>query len=197
MPMSKQHSHTREQWLSSAVSSLRPLFDNHTSLTLPDTIHVSVGFPSTRALSNSRRRIGECWSCDASKDGNPHVFVSPLIADGSIVLEVLTHELVHAAGIHGHRSDFRKVAIAVGLEGKMTATVAGDELKARLNVILGKLGPYPHSVLSANGRPTKKQSTRLLKCECSKCSMIIRVTSKYINDPGLPVCRCGGMFGVA
>lgn len=183
----------REPWLQSAISRLRPAYAK-VGLTLPATIHVSVGFPSTRALSSSKRRIGECWMSAASRDGNPHIFISPLIETGTEALACLVHELIHASGIKNHRADFARPATLLGLTGKMASTVAGPELTERLNALLSKLGPYPHAPISTLDRPTKKQSTRLLKATCGECDCIIRLTAKVVDDPGLPTCACGGQF---
>lgn len=190
------HLPNREQWLQSAIRYLRRTFSAQTNLTLPPTVHVSVGFPSTRALSSSKRRIGECWHAQASSDGHPHVFISPLLHDGVEVLSTLVHELIHAAGIKSRKANFKTPAIALGLVGKMTATTPGPELTESLKQLLTKLGGYPHSGLTASDRPTKKQTTRLLKAACSNddCGAIIRLTQKVIDTPGLPICACGGEF---
>lgn len=185
---------TREQWLQSAIGCLRPAVVK-VGLNLPSTVHASVGFPSTRALSARKQRIGECWRAESSADGMPHVFISPLLSDSIRVLDVLVHELIHASGIHGHKADFKRPAISLGLTGKMTATVAGPELTECLNGLILRLGPYPHQVITALGRPTKKQTTRLLKAECI-CGAIIRVTKKLCDDPGLPTCACGELFEI-
>lgn len=87
---------TREQWLQSAISDLRPDI-KHAGLILPRIVHVSIGFPSTRALVSSRRRIGECWQGEASRDGNPHIYISPVIESATEVLGALIHELIRAA----------------------------------------------------------------------------------------------------
>lgn len=184
---------TRERWLQRAVKTLRPFVLSTGQLTLPDNIHMSVGFPSTRALSRKRPRIGECWRAEASADGFPHVFVTPLMSDGVDVLSCLIHELIHASGVYDHKAGFHRPAMALGLTGKMTSTVAGPELTERLNAVVAKLGPYPHSLLSAAVRPVKKQTTRLLKAEC-ECGAIIRLSAKVVDDPGLPTCACGGDF---
>lgn len=184
---------TREQWLQSAISRLRLAY-THIGLTLPPTIHVSVGFPSSRALSARKRVLGECWHPQASKDNCSQIYLSPLIPDGVSLLAALIHELIHACGISGHREDFGKPARLLGLTGKMTCTVPGPELTERLNALITKIGPCPHPALSASDRPTKKQSTRLLKAVCDECECIIRLSAKVVDDPGLPTCACGGQF---
>jgi hypothetical protein len=159
---------------------------------VPAALHVSIGFPSTRAL---RRRIGECWPPEASRDGIAHLFVSPLLGDDLPVLATLVHELVHAAvGTRArHGAPFRRLAVALGLTGRMTATVAGPTLEAQLRDLAASLGPFPHAglVASAAGRP--KQSTRLLKLSCPTCGYTIPATARWVAV-GLPVCPCGDML---
>lgn len=185
---------TREEWLTRALDEFRQWFRAR-SLTLPEKIRVSVGFPSTRALSNRNRAVGQCWS-DSSKDGAVEIFVSPVLGDAARALDVLIHELCHAvAPKAGHKGDFRKAAKKMGLAGKMTATVASPELAARLNALLPSLGDYPHAELAPISG-LKKQSTRLQKAVCAGCGYTIRVTQKWI-DFGLPTCTpCGCLFEI-
>lgn len=193
----KQHFkyETREEWLRAAIAAVRPIF---TDTTLPAIVHVSCGFPSVRALSNRNRSIGECWYRDASSDGNHHIFISPTISHDEPVkvLETLVHELVHAAVGHecGHKGAFKQTAQAVGLEGRMTATHAGQRLLDQLTPIAKALGPYPHATLNPLKRPTKKQGTRMLKLECAKDGYIVRTTRKWMEEMGAPTCPCGRVF---
>ena len=158
---------TRESWLNALVSAFRPLFAAQDT-PLPDKIHVSVGFPSKGALSKKKRRIGECWATSVSADGNHHVFIHPML-DTADVAHVMLHECVHAgAGLKaGHRGPFKRLATALGLTGKMTATVPGDALKAQLLAITSALGPYPHAVLDPASLPDRKAGRMLLMiCRC-------------------------------
>lgn len=182
---------TREAWLNQAAQELKPLYQEH-KYAVPDNLHISCGFPSRSALSGKKQRIGECWSDEASDTKQFEIFISPVLADSVKVLDVLAHELVHA--IVGHKAKhgaiFRKCAQAIGLEGKMTSTHAGDALKAKLEAIAAKLGAYPHGALHAMTNGKDKQSTRLLKCECPKCGYTVRVTKKWL-DVGEPLCASG------
>src|SRR5580658_7741330 len=109
---------TREAWLERLMERFRPVFAE-AGAPLPAKVRVSVGFPSKRALSRTNRVIGECWSKASSKDGTPHVFVSPLLEEKDAG-HVLVHELVHAAVGHeaGHKGEFVRVMKHVGLAGK-------------------------------------------------------------------------------
>jgi hypothetical protein len=113
--------------------------------------------------------------------------------DAVKVLSTLMHELIHAWDDckNGHKGEFRRLAVALGLTGKMTATVPGDDLTIRLQDVAGKLGPYPHSALNVNALG-RKQATRQLKVHAPECcGMIVRVTRKWLDDVGYPSCPCG------
>lgn len=183
----------RETWLNKAITALRPTFKAQ-GQTIPANIRVTCGWPSKSAGRSSKRRIGECWADTASKDGTIEIIVSMVLDDPIQVLDVLTHELVHAVvGLDcGHKGPFRKLALAVGLTGKMTATVAGDELRATLETISAKLGDYPHATIDFSNR--KKQSTRMIKAQCidSDCGMIFRASAKWLEVNGsfdCPICH--------
>lgn len=186
---------TREAWLNAAVDKLRgPL--SQVGATVPDQIMASVGF----GARNVRKTLGVCFPT-AAGDGIPHVFISPTLTDPVTVLAVLTHELIHAADDckSKHGGAFRKWATAVGLEGKMTATVPGDALRNMLTEMAAELGEYPHKELKL-GSKASKQTTRLLKAVCpdfacpladeSGKTYTIRLTAKWATL-GMPTCPCG------
>ena len=182
----------REDWLQQMIDLLRPDFEQ-IGAPLPEKIRVSCGFPSKSALANKARRIGECWGVESSEDKSFQVFISPLLKESIEVTATLVHELVHTAvGIDcKHRGPFRRVAKAIGLEGKMTATVAGEALQTRLKELIEQLGDYPHARLVASNRP-KTQTTRMLKVTCQQCGCVVRMTRKWLDEAGLPTCGCGG-----
>lgn len=181
----------REQWLNAALEKMRPIFAEKANATIPHDARVSVGFPGG---GSARKRIGECWTRKQSRDNVNEIFISPVLSDPIRMLDVLAHEAIHAVDdcASGHGQAFKRVAVAIGLTGKMTATVAGDELKAELASIVATLPPLTHGALDLSGR--KKQPTRLLKLECDGCGMIVRTTSKWLDTVGAPDCACGGHF---
>lgn len=183
----------REKWLTKLTDKMRPLFQEN-GATIPEKIRLTCGWPSKKAFSQKSRTIGECW-LRGSADGTIEVFISPCVSDSAHVGAILAHELVHAAGNTGHRGNFRKVATAIGLEGKMTATRAGPKLLDRLNALTKDLGEYPHAVLDKSMSPHKKNGTRMIKLTCAGCGYIVRTTQKWI-DTGLPVCPCGNEMEV-
>lgn len=175
----------REAWLLAATENLRScLFKQH-GAEVPN-VRVSVGFPGGRS---PKKAIGQYWPSQACIDATASVFVSPVLHEPLRALDVLVHELVHA--VHpeaGHKGPFAKLAKAIGLTGKMTATVAGPELELRLNALASELGPYPHAGINLSDR--KKQTTRLNKAECSACGYTCRVTKKWLELVGPPLCPC-------
>lgn len=182
---------TREEWLNSALNALRPWFKDRAGATIPNDARVSVGFPGG---GSARKRIGECWARKMSKDGVNEIFISPVLQDPVRMLDVLAHEAVHAVDdcVSGHKGEFKRVAKAIGLEGKMTATKAGEELQTELARVIALLPPLTHGALDLSTR--KKQPTRLVKLECDGCGMILRTTAKWLEQTGEPNCACGGHF---
>lgn len=189
---------TRENWLNAFVAATRPRFAE-IGAPLPDKVRVSIGFTSTGARS---KRIGECWHDAASADGHFEIFLKPTIETDARMADILTHELCHAAaGIDaGHGPQFKKVAVAMGLKGKMTSTIASSEWYAWALPVLKELGPMPYAVITDGqhtGKP--KQKTNLLKVECPECGWLARVTAKHIlphDHLDCPVPDCGGELSV-
>ncbi len=182
----------REHWLTEAVACLeREVFGNYS---IPSNLRVSCGLPSKGAFSTKKRTVGQCWDAEATIDKHFEIYISPVLSDPLKVLATLVHEIVHAvAGIKAkHRGAFKKIAKDVGLEGKMTATVAGERLTKTLMHVAEELGVYPMGALHSNEQE-KKQSTRMIKLECTSCGYIVRTTKKWI-ELGLPVCQCGTQF---
>lgn len=179
---------TREDWLNEAVALLCPWFKDNGGYRVPGNLKVTCGFPSRLALSSKRQRIGECWADSASEGKTFEIFISPVLSDPARVLDTLAHEIVHAVvGLDaGHKGPFKKCATDIGLEGRMTSTVAGQRLGAHLRDIAKKLATYPHTRLNVSNR-TKKGGTRLVKCECPKCGYVARVTRVWL-EVGAPIC---------
>jgi hypothetical protein len=176
----------REDWLHSAAEELRPVFAGH-GFPLPDKIRFTCGFP---AGSRGGKRIGEHWSPSASDDQTHEILISPVLDEAIRVLDVLAHELCHAATLgDGHGKRFGKIARLIGLEGKLTATTGGEQFKRDMTNILQGLGAYPHAKINLSDR--KKAATRLLKACCPDCGYTIRVTKKWA-DLGLPICPIDG-----
>jgi hypothetical protein len=186
---------TREQWLNAAAGEIlarfSPEFDAHfgaEGLKHLENLHVSTGFPSRGGLT---KVIGECWASRAAEDEvTHHIFINPRLTDIVKVVATLAHEMIHAAddGEHHHKGPFVRCARALGLEGKATATEAGEEFAEWARGIDAKIGSYPHTGLVPT-LTVKKQGTRMLKLEADCCGYVVRTTQKWI-DVGYPKCPC-------
>ena len=183
---------TREEWLTAAVSELRPLFDLW-SAPVPAKVRVTCGFPSNARRSGA---IGECWIDQASSDQTFEIFISPTLDDPRRVFDVLVHELCHTLPqSFKHNKTFGKHAAAMHLTAAPTwkSTAAGAGFDGAYGAIISGLGAYPHASLNMITR--KKQATRMLKASCPTCSYTIRLTSKWAAQ-GLPTCICGDIFNL-
>ena len=113
---------TREGWLLLASDLLaQELFAPH-GYRVP-SVKVSVGYASTGLRSSA---IGQCWSRKSAEDDTNHIFISPSLGTAYEVIDTLTHELVHAVDDceHRHGKAFRKIALAIGLQGPMRSASA-------------------------------------------------------------------------
>lgn len=181
---------TREEWLMAAIPEIVQMIE---AVELPGGSHpvvpqvrVSVGFPAGVRGNKAQHTIGQCWNASAVQDGRPAIFISPILDDRAKVLDVLAHELIHAAVPNaGHTGAFRTIALGIGLVGRMTATEAGPELRATFVDLAEYLGEYQHSKVDPGNR--RKQGTRMLKAQCPECRIPWRGTRKAL-DNGLPIC---------
>ena len=209
---------TREEWLNAAKGLLHGLFNQH-GATIPDNIRISCGFPFGRRGITSLNAIGQAWPASLSTGNVIELFISPVLDDAMRVLDVLAHECVHAAvgNNKGHGPVFKHLAVAIGLTGQMTATVAGPAFKAWATEALDKLGPYPHhklivhrldpnepkvgpegprlppSIPGGGGIIYRPQATRMMKCYCATCEtegkpFILRMSRGTIASHGTPIC---------
>ena len=189
--------HNRESWLNQVADGMAPLFEA-LDTPLPDRIRVAIGFTSRGAKGKA---IGECWDNRCSGDGHFEIFIRPDLAYApdampAQIAAILAHELVHAAvGIAaGHGKAFKRIAVGLGLVGPMRATIPGEGFLAAIVPILAAAGPLPHARLDTDGETTrpKKQTARMLKCECEVCGYTVRTARKWLETAGAPVCPIEG-----
>jgi len=205
----------REAWLNYVAQRMGPMF-TALDAPLPEKVRIAIGFTST---GKRGRSIGECWDNRCSVDGYFEIFIRPDLAESEDMMPgqvaaILAHELVHAAvGIPaGHGPKFRRVAKGLGLQGKMTATVAGPAFEAAIAPILADAGPLPHGRLKTSadkpegpgegeeGEPKttgpKKQTKRHIKCKCDRCGYTARTSRKWLDKVGPPHCPEHGQMEV-
>ena len=175
----------RESYINALAYEFLPLFISN-GAAYPERARYTCGWPSKGAGSR-RKALGQCFDPSASKDGHFEISISPAVDDPMDVAHILAHELVHACvGLEaGHKAPFRKLALAIGLTGPMTATMPSESFKQFAQPILDLLGEYPHAELDYSS--VKKQGTRMLKAECGECGYSVRLTRKWL-DVGAPIC---------
>lgn len=194
---------TREAWLTSAMHALGAHFfpavlpegrSETRTWELPKKLACSCGFPW-----NHKEAIGQCFSPRATPDGTTHMFVCPTQDEPVRVLDILLHELGHAAlGVdEGHGPRFRRFVKLVGLSGKATATVAepGTELHERLTRIARDLGPYPHKALSKGGGKKKEKGEKkngwIRMVSQTDPEYKVVISAKQLEEKGPPQDYCG------
>lgn len=117
--------------------------------------------------------------------------------DSCRVADIVLHEIIHTLCPRaGHRGEFRIIARTMGLEGKMTATIAGEDLAKRIKEeIVDVIGKYPHQAVHLIPRGQRGKGSRSIKCQCLNpdCLFTMRTTQKWITiaEGSLvcPICR--------
>lgn len=163
---------TREEWFAFISNAMRPMFEK-VDAKIPDRFRVSMS-------PLSRTKAGVCYDALKSKDQTYEIFIKVTEDDPMKVAGILAHELIHASvGLeHKHKGEFKRVALDIGLEGKMTNTTPGERFKASMVNIMIEAGDFPHAGLDLS--TIKKQVTRLKKAECKACGYTVRVTEKWL-----------------
>lgn len=194
----------RESWLQACIEGIRNGLFKQCGYDVPK-VKVSVGFPV-----GSSAVIGQIYYGVCSADGECQIFVTPKIDDAKEALAIVVHELVHAVAgpTAGHGAAFREIALKVGLEGKMTCTVAGQRLMTYFERLIDIAGPYPHVALLVPGQRKqepgivipksiipehsgpKKQTARMIKMTCNACGYIARTAKANIEKHGPTICPC-------
>jgi hypothetical protein len=193
--INKSPSIIRQEWIEEAVEMFRKHF--HVNWwTVPVNIRFSIGYPV--GVKDGKRKLGQCIHSMHSADSHAEIFLSPDYTHTQEILETIAHEMIHAsveitkeqfeAGVKpvGHKGKFAACALAIGFKGPMTSTPSDDKMLAFIKVITDKIGEFPAGRLNLTKR--KKKGTYLLKCECSKCGYVARVTAKWLDKAGEPIC---------
>ncbi len=182
----------REAWLRAAYAMVR----KELLPQAPATVAISWSFPSKGGTKSSRRTIGECHYKGGSAvgvEGDRVILISPTLREPFAMVEVLVHEMVHAAlpmGC-GHRKQFSQLAARVGLEKPWTATTAGEELKKKIDGWLKRLPAWPGGHLQI----VATQKNRQLKAVCD-CNRILRGSLKTFGEGPIICGLCEAPFEI-
>lgn len=150
---------TREQWLRVASHEMASWLPEVGEQLDPHIAPAMCGWPKGR--HGAGRAIGECYHPGAmpKQEHLRPIFICPTLDNPVEVLATLLHELVHAAlpAKTAHKKRFKDAVFGLGLAGKATATFCeeGTPLYHRLQALIERLGPYPHSAMALR-RQVKK-----------------------------------------
>ena len=119
----------RETYLEAIIKKAIPLFDNagFKISDIENKLKVSCSFiQGVRGSKN--KAVGVHYNESVSADGYHEMMIEPSISDSQEAIGILIHEMTHAIQRHmygytvgAHGKEFRKIALAVGLCGKMTS----------------------------------------------------------------------------
>ena len=187
----------REDWLYAFLEEAKPHFDRRDFI-VPTNIRIGVGFTS-KGHGKTRKSpiLGEAWAAEASEDGTHEIIITPEISEPVEVAATLVHEIAHCVvGLEAkHGRDFKACVVAMGLEGKPSATHAGENFLIWAEDIIRRLGDYPHHRLSGASSAPKKQKCRQLKGTCMCEEPLIVRASKEVALTGQITCSaCGSAF---
>ena len=179
---------TREQWLEQAVRAMDKAILRPAGYAMPELWKITCGF----ARSSGHKAIGQCWPPERASDKKTtHLMVCPTLGEDAVrVLDIVLHEMGHAAvGCeHQHKKPFRDFVKAVGLDGKVTATIAtaGGELHGKLSKIAERLGAYPHPAIKPGPKKSKAGGgwIRLMSPDNEEYKVV--VSPKAVEEYGLP-----------
>ena len=189
----------RETWLNLMIDKAVPIFDK-AGFKISDIrkkLKVSCSMMIGQRKSSKFGAIGQHLPTEWNKEKNHEMLISPTLENGVQVVAILIHEMTHAIQRHmygntvkAHGKEFRKIALAVGLQGKMTATTESPALKIIIENWINEIGKYPHDKINLNAR--KKQNVRNLKVECQSCEWSFRTSNKNISLMTSKKCLCCG-----
>ena len=144
---------TREDWLTAAVSELKPFFLIN-GVSISDKIRVSCALPSNAKRTNFKS-VGECFPNTNSADAHYEIFISPVLADPVKVFETLIAMLCHTAkGALNHGKPYQKIADAMLLlpngtqSARYKSVTHGGAFVQAYQQIIDSLGAYVHAELS-------------------------------------------------
>lgn len=193
----------RETYLNKVIDKAVPLFNNSGFKISDIRSKLKVSCSFIKGVRGSKNKaIGVHYSPLSSANGYHEMMIEPSISDSQEAIGILIHEMVHAIQTHlyhddkgrlnvgAHGKEFRKIALAVGLCGKMTSTKSSPELIKTIDTWIKELGNYPHSPITLSNR--KKQTTRNIKVECYDCKWSFRCSTKNVELMAFQKCLCCG-----
>tara|TARA_R110000824_G_scaffold119970_1_gene274496 strand:+ start:420 stop:1007 length:588 start_codon:yes stop_codon:yes gene_type:complete len=183
----------REEWLNTVAEELDKVAFKPNGYNLPP-VQISCSWALGNRAKN-KTTLGQCFPTSWSDGKINEIVIVPTVQDSYEIADTLAHELAHAVDdcVSGHGKGFKKICLAVGLNGttKMRQAKAGEKLGELIKAIIKKVGEYPHDKVNISEK--KKQTTRNLKVECSECGFSWRASNSMIMRMENHTCNgCGG-----
>ena len=173
---------TREEYLQRAYSLLNEIAFKPNGQECPK-VNISCSWVVGTRASN-KKTLGQCAPRSHSDAGINEIRIVPTVDDSFSAIDTLAHEMVHAVDDcqSGHGSAFRKICLAVGLDGntQMRYADAGEKLGKTIKNIIATIGEYPHAKVDVSN--VKKQNVRNLKVACNCCDFSFRTSKKNVNN---------------
>lgn len=189
---------TREEWLKAFGELAQPVIEEAAGVTLPEW-RASCGFPFAHGKRNDDQ-LGQTFDAKQSRDGHAEIFIHPVLSEASAVAHVMVKQLLHAALPEaGLSRTFQTAAGALGFIAPFETPTPTETTRAWINTLLDELPAYPHARLEATAAPVlkpAKQTNRYVKTECTHCGYTARVTRKWLNEKGAPLCPDHGRMEI-
>ena len=182
---------TREEYLQRAYVLLNETAFKPNGQECP-AIKVSCSWIVGTRVAN-KKTLGQCSPRAMSQANINEIRIVPTVDDSFEAIDTLAHEMVHAVDDckNGHKGQFKKICLAVGLDGnkQMIYAEAGEKLGKTIKNIIATLGEYPHDKVDISN--VKKQGSRMLKHVCENdCGASCYQSAKQSNESPLLCASC-------
>lgn len=149
-------------------------------------IEARTGFSSS---GRRTRNIAESWSQDGGKSFV--IFVRPDHNDEFEVAAAIAHQMCRISvwDKDDHGFLFRHLAVSIGLRGRKSESPPGNLFRELVGPVLEQTGAMPSQAIEhADVAQKTRQTTRMVKVTCADCGYIARVSRKWLNEVGPPLC---------
>jgi len=184
---------TREEYLQRAYVLLNETAFKPNEQECP-AIKVSCSFIVGTRASN-KKTMGQCAPRSHSDADINEIRIVPTVDDSFEAIDTLAHEMAHAVDDcqNGHKAQFKKICLAVGLDGNkhMRYAEAGEKLGKTIKNIIATIGEYPHDKVDISN--VKKQGSRMLKHICENdCGASCYQSAKQSDENPMLCSNCSG-----
>ena len=182
---------TREEYLQRAYVLLNEIAFKPNGQECPKINVACSWIVGTRAAN--KKTLGQCSSRSASGANINEIRIVPTVDDSFEAIDTLAHEMAHAVDDcqNGHKGQFKKICLAVGLDGNkhMRYAEAGEKLGKTIKNIIATIGDYPHAKVDISN--VKKQSARMLKMICeNECGASCYQSAKQSSENPMLCSNC-------